>query len=134
MRSHTGEEPFQCGMCNKTYRTSSHLEEHQSTHQRLSTHNIEPQLSEPRQWIVVKGQCVPVKEELEENSSSTLVKQENVFLRRHCLPIKQELDENASSILFKQENHGGNKKCVPIKQELEENTSSILVKQGNLDV
>ena len=131
MRTHKGENPFQC---DKTYRTSSHLKQHQSTHQRLSTNTTEPQLSEPRQWIVVKGQCVPVKEELEENNSSTLVKQESVILRGQCHPTKQELDENASSILLKQENTAFNELCVPIKQELAEDVSSILVKQENFDV
>ena len=57
-----------------------------------------------RQWIVVNGQCVPVKEELEENSSGTLVKQENDFPREQYLPINQKLDEDASSLLSKKEN------------------------------
>ena len=73
---------------------------------KMEPRETEPQLSEPRQWIVVKGQCVPIKEELEENSSSTLVKEENVFLIGQCLPIKQELDENTSNISFKQEHIG----------------------------
>ena len=56
-----------------------------------------------RQWIVVKRQCVRVKEDLEENSSGTLVKQENVFPREQYLPINQKLDEDASSLLSKEE-------------------------------
>ena len=122
-------------MCHKIFRTSFQLNRHQSTHQRPSTHTTEPLFSEPRQWIVVKGQCVPVKEELEENSSSTLVKQENVVLRGlQCHPIIKVVNENTSSVVYEKKNLDVNEMCVPIKQELEEKASSILVKQENLDV
>ena len=131
MKTHTEEKPVQYDVCDTIYRTSSHVKRHQSTHQR---HTTEPQFSEPRQWIVVQGQCVPVKEELEENSSNTLVKQEEFVLRGQCLPIKQELDESASSFLFNQENPAVNELSGPIMQGLERNASSILVKQENLDV
>ena len=68
------------------------------------------------------------------NNSNTLVKQEEFVLRGQCLPIKQELDESASSFLFNQENPAVNELSGPIKQGLERNASSILVKQENLDV
>ena len=53
---------------------------------------------------MVKGDSLPVKQELEGKGSSILVKQENIIVKGQCLPIKQELEENSSSILVKQEN------------------------------
>ena len=50
-------------------------------------------LSEPKRWVVVKGQCLPIKQELEKNVSSLTVKPENLVGNGECLPIKQELEE-----------------------------------------
>ena len=84
---HTGERPFQCHMCDKTYMTSDHLRTHQLKHKSLIPKTepqlaepqlAEPQIEEPRQWVVIKGQCVPIKQELGENASSVVVKQENL--------------------------------------------------------
>ena len=45
----------------------------------------------------------------------------------------EELEENTSNILLKQENLV-NGQCLPIKEELEGNVTGILIKQENLDV
>ena len=68
------------------------------SHQETFIHKTEPQSSEPRQWIVVERQCVPIKQELEENASSILLQQENLVVKGLCVPIKQDLEGNATSI------------------------------------
>ena len=149
-RIHSGERPFQCDESNKAFphpsglvqhistqtagsplqcdktNETSYLKQCEKTHQMRSTHKIEPSLSEPRQWVVIEGQCVPVKQEFEQNTSSILEKQDNHVVRGQCLPIKQELkEENASSILEKQDNLVTGQ-CLPIKQELEEGNASSM--------
>ena len=126
MRTHVGIGPSQFDKCNRTFRAPSHPKQNQLTYQKASTDKTEPQLSEPRQWVVIDGQCLPIKQELEENASRVMVMQE----KGECLPIKQELEENASRVMVMQEKG----ECLPIKRELEENPSSVIVKQENLDV
>ena len=109
MQTHTGEGPIQFDKSNKTGRAPSHPKQHQSTYQMSSTDKTEPQLSEPRQWVVINGQCLPIKQELERNASRVIIKQE----KGQCLPIKQELKENASKVIVKQ----GKGQCLQIKQE-----------------
>ena len=36
-----------------------------------------PESVEPRQWVVVDGQCVPIKQEMNDNTDSLAIKQEN---------------------------------------------------------
>ena len=36
-----------------------------------------PESVEPRQWVVVDGQCVPIKQETNDNTDSLAIKQEN---------------------------------------------------------
>ena len=93
---HSEEKTFACDECDKAFTCLSGLVTHMSTH-------TEEKLPESRQWIVVKGQCIPLKQELEEKAGSILVKQENDVVKVQCLPLKQELEENANSILVKQE-------------------------------
>ena len=100
IQTHTGQRPFQFDNCNITGRAPSHSKQHQLTHQKSSIDNTEPQSSEPRQWVVISGQCLPIKQELEGNACKVIVKQE----KGECLPIKQELEENASGMIVKHEN------------------------------
>ena len=126
MQTHSVDGPPQFDKCNKTGRAPSHPKQHQLTYQTASTDNTEPQLSEPRQWVVINGQCLPIKQDLEENANRMIVKQE----KGQCLPIKQELEENPIKVIVKQEKG----QCLPIKQELEENPVKVIVKQESLDV
>ena len=70
MQTPTGEGPFQFDKRNR--------KQHQLTYQKSPTDNTEPQSSEPRQWVVVDGQCLPIKQELEEYASRVIVIQENL--------------------------------------------------------
>ena len=73
MQTHTGEGPFQF---DKTDKALSHPKQHQLTYQKASTDNTEPQSSEPRQWFVINGLCLQLKEDLEENAGEVIVMQE----------------------------------------------------------
>ena len=121
MRTHTGQISLQSNKCNKTGRPSSHLKQHQLTYQKSSTDNTEPQSSEPRQWVVISGQCLPIKQEMEENTSKVIVKQE----KGECVPMTQELEGKASSVIVEQEVGP----CLPIRHEFEENANKVIVKQ-----
>ena len=112
-------------MYDTTYSTSSLLKQHEKTQGRVTVHKTDERLSDPRQWIVIKGQCIPLKQELEENASSVLVKQENHVVERQCLQIKEESEEKACSIFVKQENPVAKGQSLSLKQELEENDNSI---------
>ena len=60
-------------------------------------------LNQGNEWIVVNGECLPIKQELEENANNIFVKQENLVTGQGH-PIKQELEENDSALLVKQVN------------------------------
>ena len=109
-------------------KTSSDLNQCKKTHQRPSIQNIEPLLSEPRQWIVIEGQCVPIKQEVGQNASSILEKQDHLVVRGQHFPIKQDLDDkNASSMKGKYVARG---QYLSIKQELEEGNDTILLEKN----
>ena len=55
---------------------------------------------EPQRWVVVEGQCVPIKQEKNDNTDAQAIKQED-----HDIPVKQEMIDSASSLSIKQENH-----------------------------
>ena len=131
--THTGERP-QCDNTNETSRTSSQLKQQHLTLIKLLSQRLAPQPLELRQWIVVEGQCVPIKQELAENASGILVKQEHLVGKRQSSQILviDKLEENTSSIFVKQENLVNEISSLPIMEELEENTSNILLKQENL--
>ena len=51
--------------------------------------------------LVVRGQCLPIKQELEEeNGSGILEKQENLVVRGQCLPKTQESEGKANTVKF----------------------------------
>ena len=127
LQPHLGDIPL-----GKGSRTSSQLKQNHLTLKKLLSQRIEPQPLELRQWIVVEGQCVPIKQELAENASGILVKQEHFVDKRQSSPIFDKLEENSSSIFVRKESLVNEISSLPIMEELEENTSSILVKQENL--
>ena len=46
-------------------------------HLEQTLHTSGPESVEPQQWVVVKGECVPIKKEMKDDTSSLSIKQEN---------------------------------------------------------
>ena len=47
------------------------------SHSEQTPHTKDPESVEPQQWVVVKGQCVPMKQEHDDNTDTQAIKQEN---------------------------------------------------------
>ena len=76
-RKHTVERPFECDHCQEAFITASYLEQHMASHVDQTLHTSGPESEGPQQWVVVKGQCVPIKQELDDHVGNYHVKQEN---------------------------------------------------------
>ena len=57
--------------------TTSDLQWHMKSHSGQTPYIKGPESVEPQQWVVVKGQCVPIKREMNDNTESHAIKQEN---------------------------------------------------------
>ena len=48
------------------------------SHSEQTPHTKGPESLEPQQWVVVDGQCVPIKQEKNDNTKCQAIKQENL--------------------------------------------------------
>ena len=99
-RIHSLVKPFQCEYCHETFTTTSYLQQHMKSHIEQALHTSGPGSVEPQQWVVVKGQCVPIKQEINDETDSQVIKQED-----HDIPIRPEMLDIATKVSIKQENH-----------------------------
>ena len=47
------------------------------SHLEQTPHTKGPESVEPQQWVLVKGQCVPIKQEMKDDTDNRVIKQEN---------------------------------------------------------
>ena len=73
-------KPFQCEYCHKTFKINAYLQRHIKSHLKQTLHTSGPESVEPQQWVVVEGQCVPIKQEKDDNTDTQAIKQENYDL------------------------------------------------------
>ena len=137
-RIHTDENSFPCDSCTKLFGTASELTKHEETHRAEKPVKCEPSKKtiyllsyvekagdkslqpviplkdphspQPKQWTVIKGQCVPLKHQENMGASSTAVKLE---INRHAVnrdasskAVKQEINGDANSVDVKLEVNG----------------------------
>ena len=98
----------QCENCPKTFTISSHLLRHKRLHCKQTPHTKAPESVEPQQWVVVEGQCVPIKQEKKDDTTNLSIKQENQDMRTvvkgQCVPVKRKMTDDAGNLPIKQEN------------------------------
>ena len=77
MRTHTGKGPSQSDQPLMPVILSPYITQ-QETPPEEKTEDLGEQSLEPQQWVVVDGQCVLIKKEIEDDTGSVSVKQENL--------------------------------------------------------
>ena len=130
------ERPFECDHCLERFTTASYLQQHMASHVEQTLHTSGPESVGPQQWVVVKGQCVHIKQEKKVDTSNLSIKQENQdmsnVVKEQCVPIKREKKDDTSNLSIKQENQDMSnvvkEQCGPIKREKKVDASNFSTK------